>query len=360
MKKNLQLALALMLGLATTVSAQDWSVDSRSRVDMSGDFDKFETEQRVRVGTSFGGDDWAIVLSSDVNYDLDNSNSAVHATLHEAYATANMFDFVDLTVGRQALEFGDGSIIGANDWAKRANTRDAMTFGFDMDFADISAFYSSRTNDFEEGAADYASGTSMGIYAEGEMSGVNFNFMYVDQEGTAGNVTAQSSVTGIGLAYETMGANFNLTYNMFDSETSGDDATMMVVGVNYPMGDFTLMGSMTQMGEDSYGFYGSNIGVNDAENNSWFTHGNAGYFDANDQAMMFGGSYNMGDVTFGAAMTTVDNEDHPDWERNILEVNVDYSLGSNSSLGLKYATDDNRMNAGVEETYMWLTLNVGL
>ena len=47
MKKNLQLALALMLGLATTVSAQDWSVDSRSRVDMSGDFDKFETEQRV-------------------------------------------------------------------------------------------------------------------------------------------------------------------------------------------------------------------------------------------------------------------------------------------------------------------------
>ena len=38
MKKNLRNVLALALGLITTVSfAQDWNVDSRTRIDMSGD-----------------------------------------------------------------------------------------------------------------------------------------------------------------------------------------------------------------------------------------------------------------------------------------------------------------------------------
>ena len=37
MKKNLHFVLALTLGLATTVSAQDWSVDSRTRVNSTED-----------------------------------------------------------------------------------------------------------------------------------------------------------------------------------------------------------------------------------------------------------------------------------------------------------------------------------
>ena len=38
MKKNLRNVLVLALGLMTTVSfAQDWNVDSRTRIDMSGD-----------------------------------------------------------------------------------------------------------------------------------------------------------------------------------------------------------------------------------------------------------------------------------------------------------------------------------
>ena len=48
MKKNLRNILALALGLMTTVSfAQDWNVDSRTRIDMSGDMDKMSTSQRV-------------------------------------------------------------------------------------------------------------------------------------------------------------------------------------------------------------------------------------------------------------------------------------------------------------------------
>ena len=54
MKKNLHFVLALTLGLATTVSAQDWSVDSRTRVNSTED--ATSTDQRVRTAVDFGGD----------------------------------------------------------------------------------------------------------------------------------------------------------------------------------------------------------------------------------------------------------------------------------------------------------------
>ena len=69
MKKNLQTILVVALGLLTTVSyAQDWGVDSRTRIDMSGDGDEMSTDQRVTLGAAWGGSDWGIYLSTDVNY----------------------------------------------------------------------------------------------------------------------------------------------------------------------------------------------------------------------------------------------------------------------------------------------------
>jgi hypothetical protein len=99
MKKNLQSILVVALALITTVSyAQDWSVDSRTRIDMSGDNDKMETSQRVTVGTAWGGSDWGVVLSSDVNYEL-NHTGEVNAEVFEAYATTNLFGFATMNLG---------------------------------------------------------------------------------------------------------------------------------------------------------------------------------------------------------------------------------------------------------------------
>ena len=50
MKKNLRNILALALGLMTTVSfAQDMNVDSRTRIDMSGDGEKMSTAQKYNI-----------------------------------------------------------------------------------------------------------------------------------------------------------------------------------------------------------------------------------------------------------------------------------------------------------------------
>ena len=60
----------------TTVSfAQDMNVDSRTRIDMGGDGDRMSTSQRITVGPNWRGENWGIVLSSDVHYTTtDGSN----------------------------------------------------------------------------------------------------------------------------------------------------------------------------------------------------------------------------------------------------------------------------------------------
>ena len=113
MKKNLRNILALSLGLMTTVAfAQDWGVDSRTRIDMSGEHDGMSTEQRVTVGTTWGGSDWGIHVSSDVNYVLEGENGAAASMgIYEAYASTDLMGYASLTAGRQALNYGSGALL---------------------------------------------------------------------------------------------------------------------------------------------------------------------------------------------------------------------------------------------------------
>ena len=371
MKKNLQLALALMLGVATTVSAQDWSVDSRSRINMSGDNDRFETEQRVRMGASFGGDDWSINVSADANYDVGINSSildqpnALSATIHEAYATANVLGY-DLSVGRQALEFGNGSIIGANDFGKTAYTRDGATVSMDFSGVDVTLMAGSRTNDQPEGSAYYGSGSYMGANLMGSMSEFGYNFVYISQSSTMSTAPEETlSAMGLDVSYSTMGANLMFSYNTVNDD-SDNDMDYYAVGIEYPVSEaLTVEGKLTQYGENGFALTGTNMGANYTNDdgqtfNSWETHGNMGFLQANDQMMSFGGSYDMGDFSVGVSVNQVTNDDYDSWERNVTMLDLGYKLGNNSSFSLMYATDDNRMNSGTEETYMYGTLKVGL
>ena len=111
MKKNLQLALALMLGLATTVSAQDWSVNSNTRVnnhDVDG-VTSMDTEQFTRMNVGFGGDAVSVNASFNANYALENrtpEREGVDFHVHTATATTNIMSFASVTAGRMALNFG--------------------------------------------------------------------------------------------------------------------------------------------------------------------------------------------------------------------------------------------------------------
>lgn len=335
MKKNLRLTLALALGMATTTFAQDWSVDSRTRVNMSGDNDQFTTEQRARVGMTFGGDDWAVHASTNATYELGVTGS-FNAEVYEAYATANVMGYADVTIGRQALEFGSGAIIGANQWSAAGQTMDAATFSYDSDMADLS-FVVAKRND----GAGY-DGSSWAVNAAKEMGGIGFNVLYTSGTVNETNVTAM----GVDATYSVMGADLSLSYNSNGGDLAADDENMMVIGASYGVSDdLTVRAARTTYGEDGFSSAHGNIG-------GWLTHGNMGFLNAGDEDMAFGGDYNMGDFTIGATMHTVTNEADAAFERNVTEFNLGYTMGDNTSFGLKYADD-------ADVKYMWATLSIG-
>ena len=106
MKKNLRNILTLALGFVTIfATAQSWDADSRTRVDMGGDNDMFQSEQRTSLGVSWGGNGWGINVSGTHNYMLGNDSTGGGVDWNEAYATTDLMGYASVAIGRQALEY---------------------------------------------------------------------------------------------------------------------------------------------------------------------------------------------------------------------------------------------------------------
>ena len=338
MKKNLRNILALSLGLMTTVAfAQDWNVDSRTRIDMSGDNDKMRTDQRVTLGATVGGSDWGIHVSSDVNYTL-GADTEKSMRIYEAYASADLMGYASVTAGRQALNYGSGALMSSNDWAAERTTWEGMTFGLNLDAADVTIGYHSQ-NSGAEGEEDAG---NMWINAGGEFSGWNVNVLYMQDEGMEDNAT------GIDISGDLAGASVSASMNQ---DFNGGEMTML--GATYTVNDdMNVVGSYTTYGEEGFYMPGTNM------DGSWMTTGGVGYLGANDENMSLGLTYNMGSINLGATMHQITNSENDDYERDVMEISLGYSLGDNAGLSLKYATD--ATGDADEDKYMWLTLNVGL
>ena len=338
MKKNLRNILALSLGLMTTVAfAQDWNVDSRTRIDMSGDNDKMSTDQRVTLGATVGGSDWGIHVSSDVNYTL-GADTEKSMRIYEAYASADLMGYASVTAGRQALNYGSGALMSSNDWAAERTTWEGMTFGLNLDAADVTIGYHSQ-NSGAEGEEDAG---NMWINAGGEFSGWNVNVLYMQDEGMEDNAT------GIDISGDLAGASVSASMNQ---DFNGGEMTML--GATYTVNDdMNVVGSYTTYGEEGFYMPGTNM------DGSWMTTGGVGYLGANDENMSLGLTYNMGSINLGATIHQITNSENDDYERDVMEISLGYSLGDNAGLSLKYATD--ATGDADEDKYMWLTLNVGL
>jgi hypothetical protein len=355
MKKNLRNILVLAMGLMTTVSfAQDWNVDSRTRIDMGGDYDKMETAQRATLGATFGGSDWSIHGSTVVNYDLGLGQKADIA-VYEAYASADLMGYASMTAGRQALNYGSGMIIGSNEWGTDRNTRDGFTFGLDLDMADVTLGYASRMN----GDSLTNGGTAMWLNASKSEGDWTANLLYVSQTATIADVDGDATTAmGLDLSYAMMGGdlNLNVTYNTISMGDAATDMDMNSIGATYNVNEsMSISASQTTYGEGGFATAGSNYGVGTG---SWMTNGNMGYLAANDKNMSIGGAYNMGDFDLGVTMHTITNDVVEAYERNVMEMSLGYSMSDNANLSLMYATDDNRYAGASEETYMFLTLTV--
>ena len=336
MKKNLRNILVLSLGLMTTIaSAQDWNVDSRTRIDMSGDNDKMVTNQRATLGATWGGSDWGIHISSDVNYTLGGSPSP-HMDIFEAYASADLMGYATVTAGRQAINNGSGALMSGNDWGANRTTWDGMTFDLGLDMADVSLGYAS----YNGGAADEEDQGNMWVNAGGDFSGWNVNMLYMT------NTASDNAATGIDISGEVMGAGISASMN-----TDFNENTMRVLGVSYAVNDdMGVNVSQTVYGDEGDGFNmaGTNM------DGSWMTTGGMGYLNSGDEMLSYGLTYNMAGISMGATMNAITALDE-DFNRDVLEVSLGYALGDNAALAVKYATD---ATGDVEEKYTWLTLTI--
>ena len=377
MKKNLRNVLALALGLMTTVSfAQDWNVDSRTRIDNGGDFDRMTTDQRVTLGATWGGSDWGIHVSSDVNYTLGAGATAgdagVPMSIYEAYASTNLFGMANVTVGRQALDYGSGALISSNQWNAKRTTWDGASFDLGLsDMADITIGMA-RNNSGVEGAEDNAN-----MYANiaGSFSGWDVNILYMTQEGltAAGTVASDDAATGIDISGGVMGANVNISMN---TDFDGDE--YRVLGLTYNINDDMAVNVASTTYGDAVELEAANAGVDGVVGTAddvaavmstgfdmrgtnmsgGWANGNMGYLAASDEMLSYGITYNMGNISLGAQMHTVTNDvtQADEWERKVSEIMIGYSLGDNASLSYHMASDDN--GTDTETKYSWLTLTV--
>ena len=363
MKKNLRNILALALGLMTTVSfAQDWNVDSRTRIDMSGDADENAATQRATLGATWGGSDWGIHLSTNVNYTINDADEDALPTLsvYEVYASTNLFGFANMTIGRQALDYGAGTFLSTNDWSANRNCVDGMTFAVDNDFVGLDLGLSKRDNGDGSDMID-----ALWLNASKSSGDWSANLFYADysvNDERVGGLGFEANAMGLDFGYSAMGGalDLNVSYNTNSQSLMGGEAVeqdMMDVSGTYSVNDDM---SLTA-GRASYGENGFNdvVGLGNQANygtDSWMTHGNLGHLGANQENMYIGGTYNMGAFSLGATMHTVTDTENDDYERKATEVSVGYSLGDNAALSYKLVTDNN--GSDTDANYNWITLTV--
>jgi len=352
MKKNLRNILVLAMGLMTTVSfAQDWNADSRTRVDMSGAGDEMSTDQRATVGATWGGSDWSIHGSTNVNYMLGKTmNDAGDAYVmnkatigvYEAYASTDLMGYASLTVGRQALDYGSGAILSSNQWGANRSTWDGFNLGLNLNVADITLGYASSS----EEVSDETGKSNMWLNAAKADGDWSLNLLYMSTTIHGGDAM---TAMGLDLTYALMGGDLNLagSYNA-SSGYSVEDGDMMSAGATYSVNEsMTATANVTQYGETAFNVGSASMG-------GYASSGSLGYLTANDQDLSIGATYNTFGVDLGATMHMITNSEN-DVERDVMEVSLAYSLNDNSSLAVKYATD---ATGDVENTYTWLTLTV--
>jgi len=349
MKKNLHFVLALTLGLATTVSAQDWSVDSRTRVNSTED--ATSTDQRVRTAVDFGGD--AVSAHVELNSTATLGRVAgedFSLTVREAYATTNVMDFASLTAGRMALNFGSGRILGDNNWVNgNGNTWDGFLIGVNNDFADIHVGYAATD------MADMYDATTMYFNVGKDMGAMAFNLLYVSTTNDDGPAAgAEETSMGLDASYAMdNGANLSLGY--YTNDNNGVEMDLTTLGVSYAVNsDLTVMAGYDMYGEN--GFYLSTGSFGDG-------YGSGMNYSAFDAArgectdLSFGGSYAMGDFMIGATMHTISaDEDGAFEDISVMDLSLGYTLSDNSSVTMNYASTD---ESGDDETRTWISLNIG-
>jgi hypothetical protein len=256
--------------------------------------------------------------------------------------------YASVTAGRQALDYGSGAIMSSNQWGADRKTWDGFTFGLNLDMADVTLGYATKTDSI---SGEEGSNSQMWLNASKAEGDWNANLLYLST--TVGAADAATAM-GLDLSYAMMGGdlNLNVSYNTATGYGAlgmeAEDMDMTMIGATYNVNEsMSISGSQTTYGENGFNVGSASMG-------GFASSGSLGYLGADDVNLAIGGAYAMGDFTLGATMNTISN-DASDDDREVMHISAGYTMSANANLSLSMATDTKGDN---EVNYMWITLNV--
>jgi hypothetical protein len=238
--------------------------------------------------------------------------------------------------------------MSSNQWGADRKTWDGFTFGLNLDMADVTLGYATKTDSI---SGEEGSNSQMWLNASKSEGDWNANLLYMST--TIGAADAATAM-GLDLSYAMMGGDLNLNVSYNTATGYGalgmeeEDMDMTMIGATYNVNEsMSISGSQTTYGENGFDVGSASMG-------GFASSGSLGYLGADDVNLAIGGAYAMGDFTLGATMNTISN-DASDDDREVMHISAGYTMSANANLSLSMATDTKGDN---EVNYMWITLNV--
>lgn len=329
MKKQIKSILLISLALcANIVSSQDWHGNSRIRVInniFSGDG---ETTSRNRIGLNWGGQDWGVTLTGNHTYLLNASENMEKTRIYEASLSTVLPFGLNLTGGRMALHYGDGRIIGNDNWGNNGRTHDGVVLGY-KGFVEI---------DVGLDAGNWAGDNWEYLYLSKSVYNWNFDGAYLDDE------INNTATKGFAIDYIMMDDKLDLGIDYWNQTACRNcnedgDASLIALSLDYKVGDNTTINGGMDMftaedGRDWNASWGDYHQFNGAMDITSFGSYQIEEMSGSWKDMYFGLGYVIDNWNIEADFHIFSDDENNDLGGNEIDVSAKNKLNDNVSYGI--------------------------
>ena len=273
MKKYIRNILLLSLVVNSSVCfSQDWSGNSRIRVENHQteneiyNYNKdsqLNSTNRSRLGIEWSGDKWSMNMIGNHYYKFqdggDDLNSTGNASVYEASISTELPFGITLSAGRMALNYGDGRIIGNDNWGNIGRTHDGFVIRYEYeDYLKIDIGTDAVKRDSNK---DWAY-----VYISREVDNLNIDGAYLI---TNEEINYAKNTMGIALDFNTMDSKLDLGFDYWNQtwyetanvENKDETAGLMAISIDYTLNEkISIGGGMDMFSETNGGTWNASWG----------------------------------------------------------------------------------------------------
>jgi len=339
MRKYIRNILLISLVINSSVCfSQDWSGNSRIRVESNQKGSELNAANRSRLGIKWSGDKWSMNMIGNYYYKFQDAakdlNNIGTASVYEASISTSLPFGMTLSAGRMALNYGDGRIIGNDNWGNNGRTHDGLVIRYeyeDLLKIDVGTDAIGLESLNEDHTKDWA-------YVYLSRKGDNFNldgaYLIVNAKNTMGIALDYIMDSKLDLGFDY----WNQTWYETAFEKNMDEsASLMAISINYPLNEKTNVGGGMDM----------------------FSEKNGGTWDASwGDYHQFNGAMDVAEKFLQEEISPEEFEVIGAW--NDIYFNLSYDLNNWGLVGLAYhmiSADDEELGGNEIDISLTNTLN---